>query len=148
MEKQVWSLLRARRSTLRPRVAVLPPHNAFQDTFLTMRDGPHRSCPRAQRVPVHPQVFPHSYLPLSRHSERMQQPQGDHLTGPEVGLGVFGDRAQLLIDLIEQRRDKIHGDHGLLRSSPGCTLSTSVEEVHAHDKKASKYYCIYWFVSD
>jgi len=20
--------------------------------------------------------------------------------------------------------------------------------VHAHDKKASKYYCIYWFVSD
>src|SRR5215813_11615736 len=80
--------------------------------------------------------------------ERMQQPQGDHLTGPEVGLGVFGDRAQLLIDLREQRRDKIHCDHGLLRSSPGCTLSTSLEEVHAHDKKASKYYCIDWFVSD
>src|SRR5262244_3437885 len=51
---------------------LLPPHNAFQDTFLTMRDGPHRSCPRAQRVPVHPKVFPHSYLPLSRHSERLQ----------------------------------------------------------------------------
>src|SRR5262249_41353902 len=148
MEKQVWSLLRARRSTLRPRVAVLPPHNAFQDTFLTMRDGPYRSCPRAQRVPVHPQVFPHSYLPLSRHSERMQQPQGDHLTGPEVGLGVFGDRAQLLIDLREQRRDKIHCDHGLLRSSQGYTVSTSLDEVHAHDNKASKYYCSYWFVSD
>jgi hypothetical protein len=27
-------------------------------------------------------------------------------------------------------------------------LSTSVEEVHAHDNKASKYYRIYWFVSD
>jgi len=26
-------------------------------------------------------------------------------------------------------------------------LSTSVEEVHAHDNKASKYYRIYWFVN-
>jgi hypothetical protein len=59
---------------------------------------------------------------------------------------MCGDGAYLLIDLREQRRDKLHGDHGLLHSSPGCTLSTSVEEVHAHDKKASKYYCIYWFV--
>jgi hypothetical protein len=65
-----------------------------------------------------------------------------------MGLGMCGDRAQLLIDLREQRRDTIHGDYGLLRSSPGCTLSTSVEEVYAHDKKASKYYCIHWFVSD
>src|SRR5215471_1262378 len=81
-------------------------------------------------------------------SAEFNEPQGDHLTGPEVGLGMCGDRAQLLIDLIEQRRDKIHGDHGLLRSSPGCTLSTSVEEVHAHDNKASKYYYSYWFVSD
>ena len=96
---------------------LLPPHNAFQDTFLTMRDGPHRSCPRAQRVPVHPQVFPHSYLPLSRHSERMQQPQGDDLIGPEVGLGVFGDGAQLLIDFIEQGGDKLHGHHTALLSS-------------------------------
>src|SRR5262245_47806503 len=70
----------------------------------------------------------------------MQQPQGDDLTGPEVGFGVFGDGAQLLIDLVEQRRDQIHCGHGLLRSSPGCMLSTSVEEVHAHDNKASKYY--------
>src|SRR5262245_43395963 len=81
-------------------------------------------------------------------SAEFNQPQGEHLTGPKVGLGMFGDRAQLLIDLIEQRRDKIHGDHGLLRSSPGYTLSTSLEEVHAHDNKASKYYCNYWFVSD
>jgi hypothetical protein len=80
--------------------------------------------------------------------ERMQEPQGDHLTGPEVGLGMFGNSAHLLIDLIEQRRDKIHCGHGLLRSSPGCTRSTSVEEVYAHDNKASKYYCIDWFVSD
>jgi hypothetical protein len=69
----------------------------------------------------------------------MQQPQGDDLTGPEVGVGVFGDGAQLLIDLVEQRRDQIHCGHGLLRSSPGCTLSTSLEEVHAHGNKASKY---------
>jgi hypothetical protein len=30
MEQQVWSLLHARQSTLRPRVAVLSPHSAFQ----------------------------------------------------------------------------------------------------------------------
>ena len=46
--------------------------------------------------------------------EGMQQPQGDDLTGPEVGLGVFGDRAQLLIDLVEQRRDKLHRGHTAL----------------------------------
>src|SRR5262249_34814546 len=80
--------------------------------------------------------------------ERMQQPQGHDLTGPEVGFGVCRDGAQLLIDLVEQRRDQIHCGHGLLRSSPGCMLSTSVEEVHAHDNKTSKYYHIYWFVSD
>ena len=99
---------------------LLPPHNAFQDTFLTMQDGPHRSCPRAQRVPVHPKVFPHSYLPLSRHSERMQQPQGDHLTGPEVGLGGCGDGASLRIDLVEQCREKIHRRHAALLSGEGC----------------------------
>jgi hypothetical protein len=30
--------------------------------------------------------------------ERMQEPQGDHLPGPEVRLRVFGDGAQLLIN--------------------------------------------------
>ena len=30
MEQQVWSIQLARQSTLRPRVAVLPPHSAFQ----------------------------------------------------------------------------------------------------------------------
>jgi hypothetical protein len=56
---------------------------------------------------------------------------------------MFGDGTHLLIDLKEQRRDQIHCGHGLLRSSLCCTLSTSLEEVHAHDKKASKYYSIY-----
>ena len=93
---------------------MLPPHNAFQDTFLTMQDGPHRSCPRAQRVPVHPQVFPHSYLPLSRHSERLQEAQGDHLTGPEVRLGVFGYVVQLFIDVVEQSNDQILCGHTAL----------------------------------
>jgi hypothetical protein len=31
----------------------------------------------------------------------MEQPQGHDLTGPEVGLRMFGEGAQLLIDLIE-----------------------------------------------
>src|SRR4029434_9433510 len=80
--------------------------------------------------------------------EGMQQPQGDHLTGPEVRLRMFGDGAQLLIDLVEQGRDKIEGDHGLLRAWQGVTLSTSVEEGHDHDNKASKYYRVHWFVRD
>jgi hypothetical protein len=73
-------------------------------------------------------------------SAEFNQPQGDHFTGPEVGLGMFGDGAQLLIDLVEQGRDKIEGDHGLLRSWQGVTLSTSVEEGHDSDNKTSKYY--------
>src|SRR5215813_14262035 len=61
----------------------------------------------------------------------------------------FGDGAQLLIDLREQRRDKLDGGgHRRLRSSQGCTLATSVEEVPDHDKKASKHYDSYWFVRD
>src|SRR5262244_4444086 len=140
--------------------------------FLTVRDGPHRSSPKAHRVPVHPKGFLHSYLPLSRHRaslsqaprlgylpsphvafqehaahmarwptmlnskgswstcilqglttflqcaftahrqpaiagpvahalEGMQQPQSDDLTGPEVGLRVFGEACQLVINLTE-----------------------------------------------
>src|SRR6516162_10872472 len=73
-------------------------------------------------------------------SAEFNQPQGDHLTGPEVRLRMFGDGAHLLIDLVEQCRDKIEGDHGLLRAWPGVMLSTSVEEVHDHDNKTIKYY--------
>ena len=40
--------------------------------------------------------------------ERMQEAQGDHLTGSEVRLGVLRDSAHLLIGLVEQRGDKIH----------------------------------------
>jgi hypothetical protein len=78
----------------------------------------------------------------------MQQPQGDNLAGPEMGLGVFGDSVQLLIDLIEQFRDKSESDHGLLRSWHGVTLSTSLEKVHDYDNKTSKYYGVHWFVRD
>ena len=31
--------------------------------------------------------------PVAPAFQGMQQPQGDHLTGPEAGLGVFGDGA-------------------------------------------------------
>src|SRR5262249_60533907 len=55
--------------------------------------------------------------------ERVQQPQGDHFTGPEVGLGMFGDGAQLLIDLVEQRRDQLLGGHTALLSGERCYAS-------------------------
>jgi hypothetical protein len=45
---------------------------------------------------------------------------------------------RMLIDLVEQGGDKIEGDHRLLRSWQGVTLSTSVEEVHDHDNTTSK----------
>ena len=32
---------------------------------------------------------------------RMQQPQGAHLTGPEVGFGMFGDGGEMVINLTE-----------------------------------------------
>src|SRR5262249_15951378 len=52
-------------------------------------------------------------------SAEFNQPHGDHFTGPEVGLGMFGDGAQLLIDLVEQWRDKLHRDHAALLSGAG-----------------------------
>ena len=53
--------------------------------------------------------------------ERMQQSQGHHLTGPEEGLGMFGDGAHLFIDFIEQRGDKLHGGgHAALLAGEGC----------------------------
>jgi hypothetical protein len=36
-----------------------------------------------------------------------------------VGLGMFGDGAQLFIDLIKQRRDKLHRAHAALLSAYG-----------------------------
>src|SRR5262249_39325180 len=101
---------------------------------------PGQQRPIVARQPAMEGPVPHPF-------QGMQQPQGDDLTGPEVGFGVCGDGAQLLIDLIEQCGDQLLGGHGLLRSSPGGMLSTSLEEAHAHDNKASKYYRVYWFVS-
>ena len=58
--------------------------------------------------------------PVAPAFEGMEQPLGDDLAGPEVGLGVFGDGAQLLIDLVEQGRDKVYGAHADLLSGEGC----------------------------
>src|SRR5207248_601190 len=51
--------------------------------------------------------------------EGVEQPQGDHLTGPEASLGMFRDSAHLLIDLVEQGSDKIHSRHTALLSGAG-----------------------------
>ena len=55
----------------------------------------------------------------------------------------------MLIDLTAEGREKLAGGgHRLLRSWQGCTLATSVEEVHDHNNRASKYYCVNEFVRD
>src|SRR4029453_17824710 len=74
--------------------------------------------------------------PVAPAFEGVEQPQGDHLTGPEVRLGMFGDGAQPLIDLVEQRHDKLDGGgHRLLRSWQGCTLSTSLRKCMAMTRR-------------
>ena len=73
--------------------------------------------PREQRPIIARQ--PAREGPVAHTFERMQQPQGDHLTGLEVRLGVFGQGAYLLIDLIKQRGDKLHGGHTALLSAYG-----------------------------
>jgi hypothetical protein len=70
--------------------------------------------PRKQRPIVARQ--PPIEGPVAYAFEGMEQPQGDDLAGPELGLGMFGDGAQLLIDPVEQRRDKLHGNHAALLS--------------------------------
>jgi hypothetical protein len=80
--------------------------------------------------------------------EDIEGRHGECEARPEVRLRMFGDGAYLLIDLVEQCCDKIEGDHALLRAWQGVTLSTSVEEVHDHDNKTSKYYRVHWFVRD
>src|SRR4029453_9211224 len=52
-------------------------------------------------------------------SAEFNQPQGDDLTGPEVGLGVFGDVVQVLIDVVEQGGDQIPCGHAALLAE-GC----------------------------
>src|SRR5215470_10536286 len=63
-----------------PLGSLLPPHSAFEDMLLTVRDGPHRLCPKAHGVPVHPMGFLHSYGPLTRHTIRSSHaPRGHSL---------------------------------------------------------------------
>ena len=76
--------------------------------------------------------------PVAPTFEGMQQPQGDHLTGPEVGLGMFGDGAHLLIDLIEQRCDQLHRGHAALLSGERCPQA-SVEELSADCKPKNMF---------
>src|SRR5256712_10668474 len=83
---------------------------------------PREQCPIVARQPAIEGPGAHAF-------EGMQQPQGDHLTGPEVRLRMFGDGVQLLIDLIEQRGDKLHGHHTALLSWQGCH-ATSMEEAY------------------
>src|SRR5437773_6505326 len=78
--------------------------------------------------------------PVAPAFEGMEQPQGDDLTGPEVGLGVFGDSAQLLIDLIEQRRDKIHRGQAALSSQGKDVTQTSVAESSDDCKPQNAHY--------
>src|SRR5262249_24598968 len=85
--------------------------------------------------------------------EGMQQSQGDHLTGPEVRLRMFGEGVQLLINLIEQGGDKFHGRHAALLLWERCH-ATSMEEAYDCCKpknllislQSSMY--IIWFVRD
>src|SRR5438093_13478036 len=70
---------------------------------------PREQCPIVARQPAIEGPVAHAF-------EGVEQPQGDHLTGPEVRLRMFGDGAQLLIDLKEQRGDKLHGGHTALLS--------------------------------
>ena|SRR5215831_2513583 len=78
--------------------------------------------------------------PAADACERMQPSQGDHLTGPEAGLGSFEEACQMVSNLTAEGRDTRDGrGHRRLRSWQGCTLSTSVEDVHGHDNKTDKY---------
>src|SRR5215510_13648890 len=67
--------------------------------------------------------------PVASTFEGMEQAQGDDLTRPEVGLGMLEDGAYLLIDLREQRRDKLHGHHTALLSGAGCETDQCGEVV-------------------
>src|SRR4030095_15688218 len=74
---------------------------------------PRKQWPIVARQPAIEGPVPHGF-------ERMQHAQGDDLAGPEVGFGVCGDGAQLLIDLVEQGRDQIHRGHTALLSWSRC----------------------------
>src|SRR3989454_11433499 len=83
------------------------------------------------RQPAIEGTVPHAF-------QGMQEPQGHHFTGPEVCIGMFGEVMQVVIDLIEQGGDKLHGGHTALLSWEGCP-HTSVEELSDYCK--SKHLC-------
>ena len=74
--------------------------------------------PRKQRAIVARQ--PPRERAVAHAFEGVEQPQGDHLTGPEVGLGMCGQSTHLFIDLVEQCGDKLHGGHTALLAWEGC----------------------------
>src|SRR5262252_77476 len=93
-----------------PRLGDLPsPHVAFQEQAAHMArwptmlhsKGSWSTCILQGLTTFLPCAFtahrqPAIEGPVAHALERMQQPQDDHLTGPEMGLEVFGDGAHLL----------------------------------------------------
>src|SRR5262249_38546077 len=116
-----------------PRLGYLPsPHSAFQEYATHMARWPAMLNSKGSwstcilqglttflqcAFTAHRQ--PAIERPVAHAFQGMEQPQGDDLTGPEMGLGVFRDGAQLLINLIEQCRDQIHRAHVALLAGEG-----------------------------
>ena len=70
MEQQVWSGQHARPSTVRPRVAVSPPHGALQGHAAHAVEWSTTLSPKGSVGACTPKVFPHSSMPLARRTER------------------------------------------------------------------------------
>ena len=73
----------------------------------------------------------------------MQHLQGDHFAGPQGGVRMFGKGLHVVIHLAEEGDDTIHGRHVRLHARQGCTVPTSLEQVHDHFNAANERY---WFV--
>src|SRR6266568_5852765 len=68
MEQQVWSILHARQSTLRPRVAVPSPHGTFQEHAAHPIEWSMKLSSKGSSGTCIPEVFRHSSILLSRRS--------------------------------------------------------------------------------
>src|SRR5215831_11488592 len=116
-----------------PRLGYLPsPHVAFQEhaahmarwpTMLNSK-GSWNTCILQGLTTFLPCAFTAHRQPAMERSvahafEGMQHPQGDHLTGPEVRLGVFGAVVHLPIDVVEQGDDKVPCGHAALLVGEG-----------------------------
>ena len=71
--------------------------------------------------------------PVAPAFERMQQPQGDHLTGPEAGLGMFGEACRL--SSTSQNNAVINSTVVIRLSSPGQDVTESRVEQLSDDCK-------------